>query len=353
MSRPTPSRDRIDRIVRHPQTPFERLEQQYLQSMILRNCSERTIEYWALNLARFNTWCEARAIDELTEITLETLNAYRQHLFHYHNPDTNKPLKFSTQSCYLVVIRRWFLWLHEKGIIPHDVAKDLELPKPERRLPLQVLTADEVESTMNQTDVQRPMGLRDRAILETFYSTGIRASELANLQLYDLDAERKVLIIRQGKGKKDRVVPIGERAIRWLQKYMADVRPALVEQAQPHPTLFVTAQGTPISRSLLACLVKRYMRKAGIRKPGSCHLLRHTAATLMMENGADLRSLQLFLGHACLKTTQLYTHVSIQRLQEVHRRTHPASSPPPKSNSPPSDPPASDATLEENDDKQV
>ena len=211
------------------------------------------------------------------------------------------------------------------------MAKDLELPKPERRLPLQVLTADEVESTMNQTDVQRPMGLRDRAILETFYSTGIRASELANLQLYDLDADRKVLIIRQGKGKKDRVVPIGERAIRWLQKYMADVRPALVEQTQPHPTLFVTAQGTPISRSLLACLVKRYMRKAGIRKPGSCHLLRHTAATLMMENGADLRSLQLFLGHACLKTTQLYTHVSIQRLQEVHRKTHPASSPPPAS----------------------
>ncbi|MCP3884392.1 MAG: tyrosine-type recombinase/integrase, partial [Propionibacteriaceae bacterium] len=287
-----------------------------------------------LNLDRFNQWCEARSIDDITEITIETLNAYRQHLFHYRNPDTNKPLKFSTQSCYLVVIRRWFLWLHEKGIIPNDVAKDLELPKPEERLPVDVLTAEEVESTMNQTDATQPLGIRDRAILETFYSTGIRASELAHLQLYDLDADRKILIIRQGKGKKDRVVPIGDRAIRWLQKYMTDVRPTLMEQSEPHPTLFVTRDGVPIQRSLLALIVKRYMRKAGIKKPGSCHLLRHTAATLMMENGADLRSLQLFLGHACLKTTQLYTHVSIQRLQEVHRNTHPASIPPPKEDEP-------------------
>ncbi|MCP3994387.1 MAG: tyrosine-type recombinase/integrase, partial [bacterium] len=238
-----------------------------------------------------------------------------------------------------MVIRRWFLWLHEKGIIPTDVAKDLELPKPEERLPVDVLTADEVESTMNQTDATRPMGIRDRAILETFYSTGIRASELAHLQLYDLDADRQILIIRQGKGKKDRVVPIGERAIRWLQKYMTDIRPDLVEQTEPHPVLFVTRDGVPIQRSLLALIVKRYMRKAGVKKPGSCHLLRHTAATLMMENGADLRSLQMFLGHVCLKTTQLYTHVSIQRLQDVHRKTHPASISPPKEND----------TVEEND----
>jgi len=105
MPRPKPAQDRIARIVHRPQTPFERLEQQYLQSMILRNCSERTIEYWALNLDKFNRWCDARAIDDVTEVTLEVLNAYRQHLFHYRNPDTNRPLKFSTQSCYRPALR--------------------------------------------------------------------------------------------------------------------------------------------------------------------------------------------------------------------------------------------------------
>jgi integrase/recombinase XerD len=315
----------LDRILKSPQTPFERLQQQYLQSMILRNCSERTIEYWAMNLWKFNVWCDARSIDDVTGVTLEILNAYRQHLFHYRSPRQNKPLKFSTQHCYLIVIRRWFCWLHEQGIIRQDVAADLEIPKPEGRLPVNILTADEVESTMNQTNVERPMGLRDRAILETLYSTAIRASELAQLQLYDLDTERKIVAIRQGKGKKDRVVPIGDRAIGWLQKYMADVRPDLVANTNPHPYLFVTAAGNPIKRSLLPLLVKRYMKAASINKAGSCHLLRHTAATLMMENGADLRSLQLYLGHARLSTTQIYTHVSIQRLKEVHEKTHPAS----------------------------
>jgi integrase/recombinase XerD len=273
-------------------------------------------------------WCDARSIDDVTAVTLEILNAYRQHLFHYRSARQNKPLKFSTQHCYLIVIRRWFGWLHEKQIIREDIAADLQIPKPEERLPVDILTADEVESTMNQTNVDRPMGLRDRAILETLYSTAIRASELAKLQLYDLDTERKIVAIRQGKGKKDRVVPIGDRAIGWLQKYIADVRPDLVANTEPHPYLFVTATGKPISRSLLPLLVKRYMKAAGINKPGSCHLLRHTAATLMMENGADLRSLQLYLGHARLSTTQIYTHVSIGRLKEVHDKTHPASAKP-------------------------
>jgi len=318
----------IDRILHRPQTSFERLQQPYLESMVQRNCSERTIEYWATNLYRFNNWCAARAIDDISDVTPEIVNAYRQYLFHHRNPDTNKPLKFSTQSCYLVVIRRWFHWLHKRSILADDMAQDLEIPKPEERLPVDVLTADEVESTMNQTNVERPMGIRDRAILETFYSTAIRASELANLQLCDLDADRKVLIVRQGKGKKDRVVPIGERAVHWIQKYAAKVRSILAEQTQPHPKLFVTRDGHPITRNLLALIVRRYMNKAGIEKQGSCHLLRHTAATLMLENGADLRSLQLFLGHARLSTTQTYTHVSIQRLQEVHNQTHPASAGP-------------------------
>lgn len=312
-------------ILQHASSPFEQLQRQYLQSMILRNCSERTIEYWAMNLLRFNTWCADRGIEEITELTPEILSAYRQHLFHYRNEHTNKPLKFSTQCCYLIVVRRWFTWLHAQGVLPDDIGRNFEIPKPEKRLPMEILTADEVESMLNQTNVKRPLGIRDRAIIETFYSTGIRNSELMNLQLYDVDEERKIVVIRQGKGKKDRVVPIGDRAIQWTKKYMADVRPDLVAQTDPHQILFVAATGRPFVRGHLSIIVRSYLKKAGIKKKGSCHLLRHTAATLMMENGADLRSLQQFLGHARLTTTQIYTHVSISRLQEVHAKTHPAS----------------------------
>ena len=243
MSRPTPARDRLNRILTAPQTPLERVQREYLRSLILRNCSERTIEYWSMNLVKFNLWCDARSIAEVDEITLEILNAYRQHLFHYRNPQSGKRLKFSTQHCYLIVIRRWFHWMHEKGQIKENIAADLEIPKTEERLPVDVLSADEVESMMNQTDVSKPMGIRDRALMETFYSTAIRASELSHLQLYDLDVDRKILVVRLGKGKKDRVVPIGDRAIQWIQKYVADVRPAWMTTNDPHPYLFVTRHG--------------------------------------------------------------------------------------------------------------
>jgi integrase/recombinase XerD len=329
MSRPNPARDRLNRILTAPQNAMEQLQQEYLRSMILRNCSDRTIEYWGMNLGKFNRWCEERSIDDLDAITLEVLNAYRQHLFHCRNERTGKPLKFVTQHCYLIVIRRWFLWMYEKGRIKLNIAADLEIPKAEQRLPVNILTADEVESIMNETDVTRPMGIRDRAIMETFYSTAIRASELVHLQLYDLDADRKTVTVRQGKGKKDRVVPIGDRAIRWTQKYLSDVRPAWMATKEAHPYLFVTRHGARMLRGNLPMIIGRYKEKAGIKKPGSCHLLRHTAATLMMQNGADLRSLQLYLGHARLTTTQIYTHVTIERLHAVHAKTHPASEEPP------------------------
>ena len=313
----------VDQILNNPQSEFEQLQREYLRHMILNNCSERTLEYWAMNLRRFNTWCDARGIEAVTEVTAEILKSYRQHLFHYRNEATGRKLKFSTQHAYLIVVRRWFNWLHENDHTDTDLAAMLEIPKPEQRLPVDVLTADEVESMMNATNVKRPLGIRDRAILETFYSTGIRNSELLNLQLYDVDDDRQVVIVRKGKGQKDRVVPIGQRALKWIKKYVADVRSTLVQDS--HSVLFVNANGRKFVRGHLSVIVRNCIKKAGIKKSGSCHLLRHTAATLMMENGADLRSLQQFLGHARLTTTQIYTHVSASRLKEVHAKTHPAS----------------------------
>jgi integrase/recombinase XerD len=299
------------------------LNHQFLQTMRMRNCSERTIQAWTYILNRFVSWCNERSITCMSEITPDHVAAYRRSLFHYRNPKTGKPLTFDTQAHYLTPIRRWFGWMKVQSFIEVDPTKDIELPKSEDRLPTSILTADQVETLLNVPDVSTSLGLRDRAILETFYSSGIRCGELIALDVYDISFERGILTVRCGKNKKDRVVPIGERALSWIEKWTNDIRPDLLTESSDQ-TLFVSKNGKRMHPNALSKLVREYLVSIGITQRGACHLLRHTAATLMMENGADLRSLQQFLGHARLNTTQIYTHVSIQRLQEVHRKTHPA-----------------------------
>ena len=299
------------------------LLRQYLLWMRMRNRTDRTLELWDYTIRRFNHWCAERGITCVGEVTLELLQAYRRYLFHYRNQKTGKPLKFNTQLSYMLSITRWLHWLAEEHILSENPAAKFELPKESKRLPTGFMTAEQVELVMNQVDVDKELGIRDRAMLETFYSTGIRCGELVNLDVYDLDFDRGVLTVRQGKGNKDRVVPIGERALSWVGKYLADVRPRLIVKTDS-TVLFVSCNGRRLGRNNVSLLVRAYLNAAGIKLRGSCHLFRHTAATLMLENGADLRSLQLFLGHERLNTTQIYTHVSIGRLQEVHRRTHPA-----------------------------
>jgi integrase/recombinase XerD len=171
-------------------------------------------------------------------------------------------------------------------------------------------------------DVGNAVGLRDRAILETFYSTGMRRKELAGLTLSCLDRERGTVMIRQGKGKKDRMVPIGERALAWIDSYLDMARPSLMV-GEDKDTVFLNVMGMSLGLQHLSVLVKEYVDQADLGKTGSCHLFRHTMATLMLEHGADLRALQEILGHAELTTTQIYTHVSISRLKEIHSATHP------------------------------
>jgi integrase/recombinase XerD len=186
-----------------------------------------------------------------------------------------------------------------------------------------VLTSTEADAVLNQTDVGTPLGIRDRAMLETLYSTGIRRMELANLKLYDFDRERGTLMVRQGKGKKDRMVPIGERALAWVEKYLNEVRPDLIRE-RDDGLLWLNAAGIPMLAASIGGIVAEYVDAAKIGKRGSCHLFRHTMATVMLENGCDIRYIQAMLGHAKLDTTEIYTQVSIRKLKEVHSATHPA-----------------------------
>lgn len=209
------------------------------------------------------------------------------------------------------------------GAVLHNPASELILPRLENRLPKYVLTAEEAEAVLRQADVSTAEGPRDRAILEVFYATGMRRMEVANLKLYDVDRERGTVMIRQGKGKKDRHIPVAERALEWVAKYVAEARPAFVG-GRDEGTVFLEDTGEAFDRVRLTTLVRGYIRKAKIGKQGGCHLRWHTVATLMLEQGADVRVIQEMLGHAKLSTTtELYTRVSINLLKQVYLATHP------------------------------
>ena len=295
----------------------------YLEAIEAKGLSEETCYLRRKMLGYFTEWAAQRGILRPAEVTKPILERYQRHLHHYRKPGSGRPLSLRTQSGRLSALRSFFRWLARQNFILYNPASELELPPEGRRLPRQVLSASEAEAVLSVPDLSGPMGLRDRAMLETFYSTGIRRMELLNLKVHDVEFEAGTLHIYAGKGRVDRVVPIGERALCWIDKYLLEARP-LLWCAASETTLFLTSSGEPFSRERLTALVHRYIDEADIGKRGSCHLFRHTMATLMLEGGADIRFIQQMLGHADLSTTQIYTQVSIQKLKAVHNATHPA-----------------------------
>jgi integrase/recombinase XerD len=303
-------------------SPLAALMEKHLEALQVKNYSEYTIKNRRGHIGFFIEWCHDRGLTEPTEVTRPILEHYQRYLFHYRQKN-GKPLTFRSQLARLVPLRVWFRWMARQRHILHNPASELELPRIEHRLPKAVLTVGEMEQVLAQPDINDSLGLRDRALMEVLYTTGMRRLELAGLKLYDLDTERGTVTIRQGKGKKDRVIPIGDRAAAWLDKYLEEARPQLVVEPDDH-TVFVSNAGEPFCLDHLSDLVRTYVDAAEIGKRGSCHMFRHSMATLMLENGADIRYIQQMLGHSDLKTTQIYTQVSIRQLKRIHAATHPA-----------------------------
>lgn len=295
--------------------------EEFLGWMRMRNTAAYTQYHRRACVARFIRWASGQGIDDPINVTRPILESYQRYLYCYRQ-NNGEPLTFSTQYSWLVPVRVWFRWLARNNHIVSNPASELEMPKVEKRLPRAVLSEDEVERVMLQPDIRGPLGLRDRAILETFYSTGVRRTELVHLKLGNLDRERGTVSIWQGKGKKDRIIPIGERAVEWIDKYLHEARPQLVIEPDD-ATVFVSVEGGPLHPDRLSRLVREYVERASVGKSGSCHMFRHTMATLMLENGADIRFIQEMLGHADLQSTQVYTRVSIRQLKQIHTATHP------------------------------
>jgi integrase/recombinase XerD len=305
-----------------PQSPLEAFLLEYLNWMQVKNYSPYTTRNRRIHLEFFLAWIRDRELAEPSEITRPILERYQRYLFYYRKKN-GQPLSVRTQHACLVPLRTWFRWMARQNYILHNPASDLELPRIGYRLPKHVLSVVEVEQVLAQPDVRDPLGLRDRALLETLYSTGMRRMEVINLKLYDLDLDRGTVTIRQGKGRKDRTVPIGERAIAWVEKYLAEARPKLAVEPD-EGVLFLTAEGEPFSLDHMTFTVRNHVAAAKLGKMGACHLFRHTMATLMLEGGADIRFIQEMLGHTKLSTTQMYTQVSIRMLKQIHTATHPA-----------------------------
>lgn len=218
-------------------------------------------------------------------------------------------------------VRRFYRYLTQIGVRLDDPSARLPAPRLGRPLP-KSLTERDVDALLAAPDVTTTVGLRDRAMLETLYATGLRVSELVSLPVARLNTRQGLVRVVAGKGGKDRLVPLGEEAITWLERYLGEARPALLD-GRSSDALFVTSRGEAMTRQAFWYLIKRYAQRAGIDKPLSPHTLRHAFATHLLDHGADLRSLQMLLGHADLSTTQIYTHVARERLKELHARHHP------------------------------
>ena len=294
----------------------------FLTHLATRAYSQPSIDAHRWALRQFTAWADSLGTHDPTAFTRADLEGYQLFLHHYRSPRGGKPLVTNTQLARLGCIRRFFAWLCRSGVIPANPAADLDLPRKQTTQLPKALNEQEIHLLLAIPNPTDPFGLRDRTVLELFYATGIRRTEMANLDHGDYDSSTRTLIVRKGKNGKSRMLPVGERAAAWLDRFLAESRP-LFDHLPQETALFLSGYGTRFSPAYIGNWIKKLLKRCGIDKPGSCHLWRHSCATDMHRGGADIRYVQEMLGHERIETTQIYTHVHIDALREVHARCHP------------------------------
>ena len=275
--------------------------------------ADLTLAAYRRDLTAFGTWLEKERAHALDAAVAGDMEAYLAWRFARHTQPRSA-------ARYTSALKRFYRYLLRENLIAADPSLNLDSPKLPRSLP-KTLTEAEVERLLDSANAETPLSLRDRAMLETLYATGLRVSELVGLKLTAVNLNDGVLRVT-GKGNKDRLVPLGEEAVAWLRRYLADARPSLMEK-NLSDAVFVTARGGAMTRQAFWYLLKRRARAAGIERPLSPHTLRHAFATHLLNHGADLRVVQMLLGHSDISTTQIYTHVARERLKQLHATHHP------------------------------
>ena len=278
-----------------------------------RGLSENTIASYGIDLKLFLEYLRENEIPSFKQVNKEVIVNYMQS--EKNNNKANSSILRSVSS-----LRKFFQYLAQEKIIEKDPMLVIDTPKKKQHLP-QVLTKEEVEKLLHSPNTGQVLGLRDRAMLELMYATGLRISEIINLKLEDLHLTIGTLQTL-GKGHKERIVPVGDEAIKWINRYLEEARPKLLKQKRSN-YLFLNFHGNNLTRQGVWKNLKAEVRKAGIQKNITPHTLRHSFATHILENGADLRIVQELLGHADISTTQIYTHLSNKQLADIYNRAHP------------------------------
>lgn len=295
----------------------------YLRTCAAKGQASDTIRGKYSGLKKFFLWCLENDIRKVDRINLDVMDGYMEFLNVYRIPATNKPLCQNQKRNLVEFVKVFIKALHHKGVLEYNALEFIELPGKEYTLPKGLFSEYEVERILDQPLLVGERGYRDKAILETFYATGIRRTELAHIRLSDVNFEAKELTITHGKGHRQRIVPISQRALEWIALYWQRVRP-IFANIGGCDYLFLANNGNKYLPNKLSDMVAKYVKQAGFKRHGACHLFRHATATFMLDNDADIRHVQVMLGHASLSTTQIYTHVSQKKLHAVYLRTHPS-----------------------------
>lgn len=300
------------------------LVEKYREHLRAIHRAAKTIHTQVARSGKFMAFAEARGARHPADVTAALILDYQKHLAGELNA-YGRANSISVQNQCLAAVAGFFAYLRQAEYIAHDPARDIEYARTPKRLPKGILTLAEVKKLLQQPDVNTVIGYRDRVILEVLYSTGIRRNELLSLTLDDVDLEAGFLMIRQGKGSKDRVVPLGRIAAKYLETYVRGIRPELVKRGDDPATraLVVSERGRVMGRNTLAELLEKYARRAGLKIRVTPHTFRHTCATHMIRNRAGIRHVQEMLGHSNLNSTQKYLQLTITDLKEAHSRFHP------------------------------
>lgn len=289
------------------------LDRFYNYMVVERRLSLNTIESYSRDLTKFLLFVESKKGRRFKDCS-------RIDLLIFLNMVKNKGLSSRSLSRMLSSIKTFYNFLISDGILTRNPFQDIQTPRIEQKLP-SVLTLDEVDALINAPDTVTPIGMRDRTLLEVLYATGLRVSELVSLKMSNVNLEAGFVVLI-GKGSKERVVPIGEEAIFWLKRYLEESRLKLLS-GKMNSCIFINRSGDSLSRQGFWKVIKKHCLNAGIVKKVSPHILRHSFATHILEGGADLRSIQIMLGHSDISTTQIYTHIAKDSLKKLHKKYHP------------------------------
>lgn len=293
---------------------MKKLVEQFLNYLsIEKGLAENTISSYRRDLYKYIAYLERNKVDSFSKTNRGLITNFMLHL-------KDKGLNSNSIARALVAIKVFYRFLVNDGYLKSDITSVLSLPKLWRKLP-EVLSLEEVERLLEGPNLRTWMGMRDKAVLELMYATGMRVSEIADLKLNDLNLDMG-FVKCIGKGEKERIIPLGSYASRALSRYLDRLRPRLLKQ-KDQSSLFLSRLGRKISRQTFWKAIKIYAKKAKIKKEISPHTLRHSFATHLLERGADLRTVQEMLGHSDISTTQIYTHINKERLKQIHRKFHP------------------------------